>query len=404
MKIKMDVPFVILLLAELLLVPSIAEYLANSHAISVDTPGHLAESLIYRDQILPNIYVWNSYFFFGYPIASYPPFSHIVIGLFSYLVGLEWAIKTILAISCLLLPATAYYFLVKHTKNQSMAAYASLALSVYMVFSSGVFLTSLTGALYAGLVANYVAMPLFFLALAAYPDKRKLAIMLSVLVIVTNMAVAAGLFICIICIELLNWFENRRFELKRLTGYLLWTFALSSFWFIPFLINQSEVHNISPAQQFDLKADDFYFNSMIPTYAVMAIASLAMFHLCRKTENKNRETVGFVILAIGTLMFIGILLTSTLVSAYVIGDSVSLGLLMLLYPFCALYLIIQKKEWLVLMQLLIALSFSLAALIMAILFVSFPEGTPFMSIGVHSYRIQQFENLFEVLVIGAALG
>lgn len=394
--------FLILLLAELILIPSIASYLLNSQALATDTPGHMAEALVYRDNILPNIYGWNSFFFFGYPIHSYPPLSRIIIGAFSYLFGIQWATKIVLAISCLLIPATVYYFMLKHTENKNVAAFSALALAIFMLFvKNASFLVSLYGAFTMGLVANYVALPLFFLALAFYPKNWKTAIILSALVILTNMAVAMGLFLVIALIEILNWSKNKKFEFKRLVIYGLTVIALVAFWLAPFIINQSDTHVVSPSQQFGIDNSNLYFFKILPIYLSLTVVLVILLVLCKKTENKDRETAWFLSSAFALLLILEMIYSITLISTT--ADSGLLGLLFFAYPFSALFLLLKKKEWVLFIQLGILAILMISIIGLSLIYYLSPNGAPFLSLSIHVFRLQQFENIFEILVVGTAL-
>ncbi|MEW6722269.1 MAG: hypothetical protein AB1324_03335, partial [Candidatus Micrarchaeota archaeon] len=104
------VPALILIIAELaLLVPS-SQYFLQDDLMAWDSVGHRAEAQYIIDNgFLP--FGWNNLHFFGYPLGAYPPLFHLLSAIGGGALGLDIAIKSIVVLSVLATPLSAWLLL-----------------------------------------------------------------------------------------------------------------------------------------------------------------------------------------------------------------------------------------------------------------------------------------------------
>ena len=229
----------LLLLGVSLILLSSTSYLSNSLLISWDSVGHRADAQVFKDYVFPNLYGWNSFFLFGYPIDSYPPMGRMLLFLSSFAFDMATAAKLITVISVLAVPISFYLMMLNFGYNKDESAASALAVCIFMAISNYSNSASLYSAFFIGAFANFISIPFFFLALAFYERSPKLSAIFCALVILSHLISVFNLFVALFGLLIFGFLQSG-FDLRKIARFSLFAilaFALAAFWLLPFIYN-----------------------------------------------------------------------------------------------------------------------------------------------------------------------
>jgi hypothetical protein len=233
-----------------------------------DFPGHYAAVWHIKTHLLPWFSGWNPFFYCGYPEGTfYPPLAHYVAALLSFPLGIAGAMKLMICLSMILLPAAFYFFPRRWGLDDFRAAICSMWMMAQLflcgeMFGTYNFGSDLKSLLNIGLFANAVSMPILFFFLASLGSEdlmkrwKKPAILLCVLILVHPLsALIAGIFWLSLAINKLmpNAQERSWGPLLKIMGI---GFLMSAIWAVPFILRRGYMNPEpigalwSPALQF----------------------------------------------------------------------------------------------------------------------------------------------------------
>ena len=218
----------------ILAIPS-AVFMLNSRGYGWDTIGHIAEADFYKAELAPGIYGWNSYFLFGYPFHLYPPLSRIVMAFLFGFFGFALASNLALVAFCMLTLVAVFVFLRNYGYKKEISGAVCVMAAVYMSTTALDRDFTVANAFHLGMIGNFMALPLFFFALAYFDRNLRLSALFSAIVVLTNMAIAIMLMLSLFALVLLR---ISRFGLKDAIPRCIYlsaaVFCLSAFWLWPF--------------------------------------------------------------------------------------------------------------------------------------------------------------------------
>lgn len=235
MKVKLNQGEQLLVLSLLLLLPATCTFLKYSQGMGWDLPGHIAEADIYRNEILPDVYGYNPYFLFGYPIHLYPPLSRILLALFSYALGTVLAAKLLLAFGVLCSPLALHFMLRKNGYDSFPSACACVLFSAFFATAAQSYEVSIKNAYYLGLFSYYSALPLVFLAIAYFNENRRFSAALSALALLFNTMLGAAAIAFSLALSA-NSLLSRKWKQELSSGilYALLLLLICAWWIAPF--------------------------------------------------------------------------------------------------------------------------------------------------------------------------
>jgi len=389
----------LLLSFAILAVPSII-FMVNSRGIGWDTIGHVAEAQVYKQDVLPSVYGWNSYFLFGYPIHVYPPLSRFALA--ALMEAFDWAtaVNLLLVLSCMAVIPSVYLFLVNFGYDKEKAAATCIFVALYMVSTYGSVNNSflLATAFLTGLVANFFALPFFFLALAYFNKNLKVSAFCSAVVVLSNLVAAIMLGICLVILALMRLSENRSLrEIGRLALFGAIVFVLISFWLVPYVerqlgqktaITESRTWKYPPLGPSAIGATVtsvlcyLLFWKKIPANSWQALAAIAL------------------ILAFLRVDLYASIYNSTVDRINMDRRVMSIFPMLLLYVLSAAYLI-AKKDTAILKYFLF---FLLAVFGAYFIFSTIGQSSQLLaSLGFHFYRIEALADFLQIVIIGTAI-
>ncbi|MFT4311206.1 MAG: hypothetical protein ACMXX7_01115 [Candidatus Woesearchaeota archaeon] len=236
-----------------------------SPAESWDMIGHKKTIETLKENNL-NPYFFNYDFFLGYEqFQSYPPLFYFLVGILSYILGLNISFKLIILIFWMLTPISIYLLSKEYMKQK----YALLATTASMLTITAT--TQHLGATFfttfvIGNVTNAMALPLVLLSIYYLKQKKYFYSTLLVLTVtLTHIIYAVLLGILILCYS----YQNKK-NLYPLLGFIA-----AAFWLMPFIftIDAGIVTH-----------DDYFVN-------IIEIIALALFYgLYYVYYKKNDET------------------------------------------------------------------------------------------------------------------
>jgi len=151
-----------------LLVP----FLRRNNLLEWDFPGHYAAIWHLSNVLFPWPTGWNPSFYCGYPQGLfYPPLAHYATALIGFAIGIAPAMKLLVALSILALPAVFYAFARRYELDDLQSAVAATWMTA-LLFVTGDLLgtwnlgSDLKSMLNVGLFANTLSLPVLFAFLA----------------------------------------------------------------------------------------------------------------------------------------------------------------------------------------------------------------------------------------------
>ncbi len=144
-------------------------FFANNNLLNWDMSGMYFSSWYTANYLFPEPIGWNPYFFFGYPQNQfYGPLFPYIVSVISLFIPLDVAFKLVLSASLLITPFSFHYFARSCGFKDGAAAAVMLAMfSLLFLFPVGNFGGDLHSTFNVGLVANSMALPLFFFYLGS---------------------------------------------------------------------------------------------------------------------------------------------------------------------------------------------------------------------------------------------
>jgi hypothetical protein len=243
-------------------------FIRFNNLLEWDFPGHFAAIWHLKEHLLPWPSGWNSFFYAGYPQGVfYPPLAHYLAALLSYPLGIAGAMKGLICLSILLLPAAFYYFSRRWGLDDFRAAVCATWMTALLflcgeMFGSINFGSDLKSILNIGLFANALSLPVLFFFLGCFGGEQPLnrwkpaALLLGVLILIHPLStLIAGIFWLSLGINhLMSGAQRRTWGVfLKILGF---GFMVGALWIIPFIarrgyMNPEFVHsNWSPALQF----------------------------------------------------------------------------------------------------------------------------------------------------------
>jgi hypothetical protein len=380
--------YVLLFLSFLILAIPNYFYLIQSRGLSWDLTGAMAEADVYIREIFPGIYGWNSYFFMGYPFHIYPPLSRIVLGLLSLIFGLLMAAKLLIVISFFLTIIASYVFLRNFGFEKEKAAAICIILSVYMTCVSSVYHITTQNAHMSGMLGNFFAFPFLIFSLAFFEKNKKLSIIFSSIVLLSNILIAIALLLSIFILFICGLEKTKVIpKIKEFLSFLLILFLINAFWIIPFLVHLFS----SYGPKFS------YFNGYldIVTYAafIFSLTSILLYIIFVKKIIPKYEIdiIGFFCIFF-IIEFFSYFTFSEKSTAIIFAILTAISLLSLFY----------QKNWKFL-KFYLSFNFIITLLILVIYFVFGIFSSTLLTSLVHVYRINFFFNFFKAIIIGSAI-
>jgi|GEM_PF-3201928 len=390
----MEKHLVLLALAELLLLCFSATYLLEGQLLSWDSIGHRAEAIVYKENIFPGLYGWNSYFLFGYPIESYPPLSRYLLSMLMVFFDSVLSAKILTIAAVLAVPVSTYFFLRKWGYEKSGSSCAALLCAAFMAFFSSSNGVSLYSALFVGALANFIALPMTFLALAYYRENPKLAAVFAALVILAHLIFAINMLIALAAIFLFHIYRTgfKANQAAKFSIFLLLAFALSSFWAFPFA-----EHLLHMPKNVSYVTLAFRPEPMCRSVIGLALCLGALFII--KTFEKHRAPLFlaaiFVMFSLARLIFLWFLFPSY-------NFSICQQVITLLTGVSLLFLIRSKDKGISsLYFIFLACYFTVTSALFGLSYLQIQH--PFQLLIAHINRFDSFLYLIEAGIVGLAI-
>ncbi|MCH8821747.1 hypothetical protein IID23_04485, partial [Patescibacteria group bacterium] len=211
-----------------------------------DAPGHVSLIWYIKEFLWPNISGWNPFFLSGWPQGIfYPSLFHWVTAALGFLVGIDTAIKLIVSLAILVLPFSIFYA-VNHTVSEKKYWLpTTFLLLLFLALLPNFLGIGFRGLFQIGLIPNFVSTPILFLFIGLLHNQFNkgktllLSLVLSVLIL-THLVAAIVAILYLIIYLIVSWFSfNKDLEFKPILWLGLITASLTSFFWIPFLLNFS---------------------------------------------------------------------------------------------------------------------------------------------------------------------
>ena len=209
-----------------------------------DTSGHVSLVWYIKEYLWPKPAGWNPFFLVGFPQGLfYPSLFHWLAATLSFVVGIEIAIKLIVSLAILALPFAVYYAVKNTILDTKYQMPVTILIFVFLAALPNFLGIGLRGLFQIGLLPNFVSTPILLLFFGLVHSQFKknrfllISLILSVLVLTHLVAAIVAILYLLTYCKIL-WFR-KQLKIKTL-AYLVGTAAvLTSFFWIPFLINFS---------------------------------------------------------------------------------------------------------------------------------------------------------------------
>lgn len=316
----------LLIILTIIIVLVLIPFLTSNNLEGFDTAGHLASVNFIKYNFWPWPDGWNHYFLSGFPQGLfYPSFFHWLVAAFSFFIPVKIAFKLILSLSILAFIFLSYFLSLKLFKNKSLASLSLILIGFFYFLETGLSDNMFTDLFY-GMVSHLFSLTIFiaYIYLIFNFLEKKITwfwpgIFLS-LTIISH--VISGLTVVIFAL-FLALFSFQATEFIRVLKHIIFAMFLSSFWWLPFIININYTSGSS------------LLNPLIPTI-IIYIPIIIIFSCFILFENKKNS------IFIKTVASINVFF----VTFYLIGNLLSLDSLpihlnrFLIYPFILSPLII----------------------------------------------------------------
>ncbi|HEY4695131.1 MAG TPA: hypothetical protein VIH52_04195 [Candidatus Nanoarchaeia archaeon] len=217
----------------------LAYVLSNSLQV-YDAPGHLNLIWYLKEYLWPNFSGWNSFTLLGFEQGvSYPPLFHYLAANLSFVFGIELAVGLLIVLSLIVLPLSVYYFARSVTNERGKQLVITSFLLALILVLPGYLGANLKALTQIGLLPSFVSLPLVFFYLGSIKNLEQGKVLLPTVllsaVILTHLV--AGLFSLLFLFgKLLTDFFTKSLA-KSLLTHLIFTALITSFFWVPFLLN-----------------------------------------------------------------------------------------------------------------------------------------------------------------------
>jgi len=209
-----------------------------NNLFTADMPGHYFSAWYTKEYIFPKISGWNPYFFFGFPQNFfYQPLFTFATVILSFLMPLEYAFKSVVAFSILLLPVSFYYFArsFENIGKTEAASIMAIMFAMLFIFENGVMGGDMFSTFNVGLVANTLGFPFFFFYFGSLKKgflqgKYLQSAFILALIILTHTITSIAAILLLLAFAIAHYNKNGLFFAGK---QLLLGFLLSAFWLVP---------------------------------------------------------------------------------------------------------------------------------------------------------------------------
>ncbi|HSX58008.1 MAG TPA: hypothetical protein VLE47_01915 [Candidatus Saccharimonadales bacterium] len=228
-------------------------YLTTASLAVYDASSHASAVWYLKNYLWPLPFGWNSFNLLGYVQGlSYPPLFHYLAATLAFFVGVDWATKSLIVISLLALPLSIYLFTKVFFRTLRAQIFTTSLLLLLIFVLPGYFGADLKGLVQIGLLPSFFSLPLVFLYFWSLFKPRQNLVLSSVLlasVLLTHFV--AGIFCCLVLLCFaLSKAIFKQFS-KESLSHLALALLLSSFFLVPFFINNSLLsQSVHPAALF----------------------------------------------------------------------------------------------------------------------------------------------------------
>jgi hypothetical protein len=278
---RISLSFYLLQAAALLAV--LLPFLRFNNLLEWDFPGHFTAIWHLRQHLLPWPSGWNPYFYCGYPQGMfYPPLAHYLAAILSFPLGIAGAMKVLIAVSVLLLPAVFYASARSFGLDTLRASVAAMWMTA-VLFVSGEMLetwslgSDLRSVLNVGLFANALSLPVLFGFVAACGagvgtrSWKIPALLLGVLLLIHPLSsLVALIFFFSLAVTRLWQGSERGAAAKHFTLVIAVAFLIGAFWLLPFTYYRGFMNPEFVGSQWSPLVQFIVFNG-----AILALASLS---------------------------------------------------------------------------------------------------------------------------------
>lgn len=289
----------------------------RSNALEIyDSPGHVGLVWFIKEFSWPQFSGWNPFSLSGWPQGIfYPSFFHWLAAGLSFIVSIESAIKILISISILSLPFAVFYT-IKNTISKEKYWYSTTFLIlIFLIILPNFLGVGFRGLFQIGLIPNFVSTPVFLIFIGLLHSQFKkgkflwTSLIFAVL-IMTHLVAAmmAGAYLLIYSIIL--W-QSGKSQLKSFILVIIISALLTSFFWLPFLLNFSFT-------SLSVHVSSYRLINLILVVAAAIFAFLSV-------KSKQTETLALSIIAF-------FVLSIALVDNFLISNAIDLSQ-KTLYPF-----------------------------------------------------------------------
>lgn len=329
-----------------------------------DTSSHFQAIWFVKNYLFPHFTGWNPFAFAGFPQnLFYPPVFHYLGALLSQFFTISFSLKMLVITPILLLPVVIYRYL----RSLEIDILGSLIVVIYYLFCFFMFDDRMGGGFGAtfnnGLVVNNFALLLFFLFLLALQKRYSVrSVLFFSLIIITHLPTAFASAI----LFTIFWLIDRQHS-KRYFLVLVFTFLITSFWTVSFVVFRQEM-----AIRFIGTKD----------YGFFLTCFLLSFYLIYSVPKAKRRTISFSFIYI----FLGIVVISFIIN-FVRAPKIHVyRLLAYIYWFLPICLYYLKKSF--------GFHYNNRYLIlMLLLYLFFNLSSNFKPISPYSFQLKMQQNL-----------
>jgi hypothetical protein len=271
-------------------------FFIHNSLFTADIPGHYFSAWYTKEYIFPKISGWNPYFFFGFPQnLFYQPLFTFATVILSFLMPLEYAFKSIVAFSILLLPVSFYYFARSFENIGKIEASSIMVImfAVLFIFENGVMGGDMFSTFNVGLVANTLGFSLFFFYFGSlkkgFSQGNYLqSAFIFALIILTHTITSIVAILLLSTFAIVHYNKNSLFFSGK---QLLLGFLLSAFWLVPAIAY--------------IDYTDLFISGSLPyDLIVLIVSGLATIYLWFSKKNDYLEPSLFAFI-VAVLCFVG---------------------------------------------------------------------------------------------------
>ena len=207
-----------------------------------DAAGHVSLVQTIASDFWPKMSGWNSTELLGWPQGVfYPSLFHWLAAGISFLTGVPTAIKLLISVALVVLPASIYYFALAFTQDKRWAAIVTVVLFALILVFPNFLGTGVRALFQIGLLSNFFVLPLLLLFLASLHRGNNYlfcSILLS-LVVLTHLvaAMVAGIYLVLFIINKALMGKLTRNLLVNYSKMIFLVATLTAFFWIPFILN-----------------------------------------------------------------------------------------------------------------------------------------------------------------------